>query len=58
MTLCVKCVRTLRVEFVGKLCVEEMIVSLEDEGWDMDWQYPFNIIDASVKKMFEELKPR
>lgn len=49
VSLCVKCVGTLRVEFVGTLCVEVMIALLEDEGGDMDWQYPLTINEASVK---------
>lgn len=49
VTVCVKCVGTLRVELLGTPRVEVMIVSLDDEGEGMDWQYPVTTIEASVK---------
>lgn len=40
----------LSVEFVQPLFVEVMLISLEDEGGDINLQDPLTITDGSVKK--------
>lgn len=40
----------LSVEFVQPLFVEVLLISLEDEGGDMNLQDPLTITEGSVKK--------
>lgn len=40
----------LSVEFVQPLFVKVMVISLEDEGGDINLQDPLTITDGSVKK--------
>lgn len=49
VTLWVKYVGMLLVEFVWTLCVEVIIVLLENEGGGMDWHDPLTNNEASVK---------